>query len=58
MHSASGLGKRIRVAATSILNINLSAANLDMLMQTITSWNKQRELEEKAIKLIQVNKYE
>lgn len=53
VHSASRLGKRIRVAATSILNINLSAANLDMLMQTITSWNKQRELEEKAIKLIQ-----
>lgn len=44
----------MRIAATSILNINLSAANLDTLAQTIDSWKRQRELEEKAIRLIEV----
>ncbi|GAB2216278.1 hypothetical protein Droror1_Dr00024048 [Drosera rotundifolia] len=46
-----GLGKRVRVAATSILNINVSAANLDSFIEAIVSWRRQRELEEKASKL-------
>ncbi|KAI7993232.1 putative vacuolar protein sorting-associated protein 13A [Camellia lanceoleosa] len=46
----SRLGKRARVAATSILNINLSAANLDTFAETMVSWRRQRELEQKAMK--------
>ncbi|KAL3505576.1 hypothetical protein ACH5RR_030958 [Cinchona calisaya] len=52
LNSPSRVGKRMRVAVASILNINLSAANLETLMQTIISWRKQRELEQKAIKQI------
>lgn len=44
----------MRIAATSILNINLSAANMDTLVQAVDSWNKLRELEEKAFILMQV----
>ncbi|KAK6779427.1 hypothetical protein RDI58_021611 [Solanum bulbocastanum] len=51
LHPPSRVGKRVRVAATSILNINLSAANLDVLGQAVESWKKQRELEKKAIKM-------
>ncbi|XP_028051145.1 uncharacterized protein LOC114255802 isoform X2 [Camellia sinensis] len=43
----SRLGKRARVAATSILNINLSAANLDTFAETMVSWRRQREVEQK-----------
>ncbi|XP_012842600.1 PREDICTED: uncharacterized protein LOC105962815 isoform X1 [Erythranthe guttata] len=45
------VAKRMRIAATSILNVNLSAANIDTLAQTMDSWRKQRELEEKAMRL-------
>ncbi|XP_071939359.1 uncharacterized protein [Coffea arabica] len=49
----SRIGNRMRLAATSVLNINLSAANLETFVQTITSWRKQRELEEKSVKRIE-----
>ncbi|KAK6160946.1 hypothetical protein DH2020_004327 [Rehmannia glutinosa] len=45
------VGKRMRIAATSTLNVNLSAANIDTLAQTMDSWRRQRELEKKAIRL-------
>ncbi|KAE9455056.1 hypothetical protein C3L33_13039, partial [Rhododendron williamsianum] len=51
LHPPSRLGKRARIAATSILNINLSAANLETLTETMVSWRRQRELEQKAMKL-------
>ncbi|PKI62680.1 hypothetical protein CRG98_016951 [Punica granatum] len=47
-------GKRVRVSATSILNINLSAANLETFADTAVSWRRVMELEEKAVKLHQV----
>ncbi|KAK1425949.1 hypothetical protein QVD17_14616 [Tagetes erecta] len=46
----SKLGKRARIAATSILNINISAANINTFAETIASWRRLRELEQKAIK--------
>ncbi|OMO58553.1 hypothetical protein COLO4_34529 [Corchorus olitorius] len=49
----SKLGKRMRIAATNIVNINVSAANLDTLVETILSWRRQLELEQKATKLIE-----
>ncbi|XP_073302377.1 uncharacterized protein [Primulina huaijiensis] len=49
----SRVGKQMRIAATSILNINLSAANMDTVAQAMDSWNKLRELEEKAFMLMQ-----
>ncbi|XP_017974971.1 PREDICTED: uncharacterized protein LOC18603726 [Theobroma cacao] len=53
VHAPSRLGKRMRIAATNILNINVSAANLDTLVETILSWRRQLELEQKATKLIE-----
>ncbi|XP_057475541.1 uncharacterized protein LOC130763619 isoform X1 [Actinidia eriantha] len=47
----SRLGKRVRVAATSILNINITAANLDTFTETMVSWRRQRELSQKAMTL-------
>lgn len=44
----------MRIAATSILNVNLSAANIDTLAQTMDSWRKQMEHEEKAMRLYEV----
>ncbi|KAL8205058.1 hypothetical protein R6Q57_010681 [Mikania cordata] len=46
----SRLGKRVRIAATSIVNINISTANIDTFAETIASWKRLRELEQKAIK--------
>ncbi|XP_035834787.1 uncharacterized protein LOC110887015 isoform X3 [Helianthus annuus] len=46
----SKLGKRARVAATSILNVNLSAASIDTFAETIASWGRLKELEQKAVK--------
>ncbi|KAK7264763.1 hypothetical protein RJT34_32373 [Clitoria ternatea] len=49
--SPSGLGKRVRISATSILNVNVSAANLESFVGSILSWRQQLELEQKASKL-------
>lgn len=43
-HSQSNVGKRVRVAATSSLNFNVSAANLETIMDTFTSWERQNNL--------------
>ena len=45
----------MRIAATNIVNINVSGANLDTLVETILSWRRQLELEQKATKLVEVN---
>ncbi|XP_047948182.1 uncharacterized protein LOC125194160 isoform X1 [Salvia hispanica] len=45
------IAKKLRVSAASILNVNLSAANVDTLAQATASWRKQREFEEKAMRL-------
>ncbi|KAK4798434.1 hypothetical protein SAY86_030760 [Trapa natans] len=52
-HSTPLIGKRVRISATSILNINVSAANLDMFGETAVSWRRIMELEDKAAKLNQ-----
>ncbi|XP_078179744.1 uncharacterized protein LOC144573852 isoform X2 [Carex rostrata] len=39
------VGKRIRVAATTPVNLNISAAGLEALIETSVSWNRQNELE-------------
>ncbi|KAJ0034329.1 hypothetical protein Pint_24264 [Pistacia integerrima] len=51
VHPPSSLGKRVRVAATNILNINVSAANVETFVETILSWRRQLEFEQKTIKL-------
>ena len=51
VQSPLGVGKRIRISATSILNVNVSAANLESFVGSILSWRRQMELEEKASKL-------
>lgn len=55
MHSSSRLAKKIRIAATSIVNINFSAANLETFVGTILSWKKLVELDQKAKKLNEVH---
>ncbi|CAL5058295.1 unnamed protein product [Urochloa decumbens] len=47
-HPPSKVGKRIRVAATSPLNANLSSANLELLMETLVSWRRQIDLEKSS----------
>lgn len=54
-HQQSRLGKRVRVAATNILNVNVSAANLETFAGSILSWRRQLELEQKAAKLNEVS---
>ncbi|XP_020230234.1 uncharacterized protein LOC109811015 [Cajanus cajan] len=51
VQSPSGLGKRIRISATSILNVNVSAANLECFVGSILSWRRQLELDQKVSKL-------
>ncbi|XP_058093613.1 uncharacterized protein LOC131239768 [Magnolia sinica] len=46
----SRVGKRVRIAATSTLNLNISAANLETFSQSIISWRRQEELEQKSTK--------
>lgn len=48
------LGKRIRIAATSIVNVNVSASNLETFIGGILSWRRQLELEERVQKLNEV----
>nr|XP_043635621.1 uncharacterized protein LOC122606820 [Erigeron canadensis] len=48
--SQTRIGKRARIAATSILNINISAASIDTFAEAVASWRRLRELEQKAIK--------
>ncbi|KAK6930330.1 Vacuolar protein sorting-associated protein 13, DH-like domain [Dillenia turbinata] len=47
----SRIAKRVRVAATSVLNVNVSAAGLETFTEAILSWRKQIEMEQKAAKL-------
>ncbi|KAI3512412.1 hypothetical protein L1887_19727 [Cichorium endivia] len=44
------VGKKARIAATSALNINVSSANIDTFAESIISWRRLRELEQKALK--------
>lgn len=37
------VGKRVRIAATSTLNLNVSAANLETLVETVASWQRQHD---------------
>ncbi|CAN8243432.1 unnamed protein product, partial [Cochlearia groenlandica] len=51
LSQSSKPGKRLRIAATDILNVNVSAANLETLGDAVVSWRRQLELEERAAKL-------
>ncbi|XP_050374958.1 uncharacterized protein LOC126792594 [Argentina anserina] len=51
LHSPSEFGKTVRIAATSIVNLNVSAANLETCIGTILSWRRQLDLERKAKKI-------
>ncbi|CAH2036004.1 unnamed protein product [Thlaspi arvense] len=51
LSQSSKPGKRLRIAATNILNINVSAANLETLGDAVVSWRRQLELEERAAKM-------
>ncbi|XP_040944166.1 uncharacterized protein [Gossypium hirsutum] len=53
VNSSSIIGKRMHIAATNIVNINVSAMNLDTLIETILSWRRQLELDQKATKLVE-----
>lgn len=53
VHTSSRQGKRVRIAATNTVNINLSASNLETFIDTILSWRRQLELEQRTTKLIE-----
>ncbi|KAI5061209.1 hypothetical protein GOP47_0023714 [Adiantum capillus-veneris] len=40
-------GKRIRITSTSIVNVNVTSANVDVLVDSLTSWKRQCEIEQK-----------
>ncbi|KAG0489289.1 hypothetical protein HPP92_008100 [Vanilla planifolia] len=54
LHPPSKIGMRLCVAATSSVNLNISAANLDMLMETIVSWERQNDLDQKLSRKAEV----
>ncbi|XP_038986983.1 uncharacterized protein LOC103722332 isoform X2 [Phoenix dactylifera] len=47
-HPPSKVGKRVRVAAASTVNLNVSAANLETLTETLVSWSRHNDLEQKS----------
>eukprot|EP00250_Pteridium_aquilinum_P021886 c25256_g1_i1 orf=924-13886(-) len=46
--AAFKVGKRIRITSTSIVNVNVTSANVDVLVDSLVSWKRQCELEQKA----------
>lgn len=46
--AAFKVGKRIRITAANAVNVNITSAGLETLVQSVTSWRKQTELEEQA----------
>ncbi|XP_020520361.1 uncharacterized protein LOC18430003 [Amborella trichopoda] len=50
IHMPSRVGKRVRIAATSTVNLNITAANLETCVGSVVSWRRQVELEEKLMK--------
>lgn len=53
-NSQSKVGKQIRFSATTSLNLNVSAANLETLTETIVSWGRQNDVEHKSSKKVEV----
>ncbi|KAJ8645273.1 hypothetical protein MRB53_007021 [Persea americana] len=49
-HLRESVGKRVHVAATSTVNLNISAANLETFAESIISWRRQEELDQKSVK--------
>lgn len=47
-HPPSKVGKRVRVAATTPVNLNVSAANLEILTETLVSWSRHNDIEQKS----------
>lgn len=48
------VSKQIRFSATSALNVNISAANLETLTETIVSWGRQNDVEHKLLRKSEV----
>lgn len=48
------IGKRFRISAANIVNVNLTSASVDALVGAALSWRKQVEFEEKARMVLQV----
>jgi hypothetical protein len=42
------VGKRIRITAANAVNVNVTSAGLETLVESVMSWRKQTELEEQA----------
>jgi vacuolar protein sorting-associated protein 13A/C len=42
------VGKRIRITAANIVNVNVTSAGLESLVEAVLSWGKQMELEQQA----------
>ncbi|MQL90988.1 hypothetical protein Taro_023589 [Colocasia esculenta] len=46
----SRIGKHMRVSTTTTVNLNLSSANLETMIESIISWRKQMDLQQKSSK--------
>lgn len=42
------VGKRIRITAANAVNVNVTSAGLETLVESVMSWRKQTESEEQA----------
>lgn len=42
------MGKRIRITAANVVNVNATAAGLETLVESVLFWRKQTELEQQA----------
>ncbi|KAL3679175.1 hypothetical protein R1sor_022131 [Riccia sorocarpa] len=48
------IGKRFRISAANVVNVNASSAAVDTLVGAVLAWRKQAEFEEKARMVMQV----
>ncbi|CAN6447305.1 unnamed protein product [Victoria cruziana] len=49
LHLPNNTGKRIRIAATSVMNVNISAANIEAFAGVLSSWRNQTQFREKVL---------
>ncbi|KAL2613699.1 hypothetical protein R1flu_025391 [Riccia fluitans] len=53
--AALKIGKRFRISAANVVNVNVTSAAVDTLVGAVLAWRKQAEFEEKARMVMQVD---
>jgi len=50
------VGKRVRITATNVVNLNITSANVETLVGSILAWRKQVDHEQQARMAMQLEK--